>query len=129
MVSVEEKNKAVIHQWIDEMYGEGRFEMMPELAGPLYLRHEKTGTFTVDVKDYWKVLKNRYGGADQATKSKHSYQYIAEGDKVCIFGTYKGYRKGGTSDFDVYSGVQVFRLEAGKIVETWFPGFVKDVEW
>jgi hypothetical protein len=51
MASLEEKNKAVIRRWIDEMYGQGQFELMPELAGPKYLRHEKTGTFSVDVED------------------------------------------------------------------------------
>ena len=46
-----------------------------------------------------------------------------------MIGTFKGYRKGGETDFDIYNFVQAFRLENGKIVETWFPGFVKNVEW
>jgi predicted SnoaL-like aldol condensation-catalyzing enzyme len=126
--SLEERNKAVIHRWIYEMYGEGRFELMPELAGPKYIRHEKTGTFTVDVDDYWKVIRDRYGG-EKARTLVQSYELLAEGDKVCMFGTSKGYRMGGTGDYDVYNGVQVFRLENEKIVETWFPGFAVNVEW
>jgi predicted SnoaL-like aldol condensation-catalyzing enzyme len=128
-VSIEEKNKAVIRRWVDEVYTERRFELMPELAGPLYIRHESTGTFTVSIEDHRKTLKERYGGLEKAHGSKYSYQLIAEGDKVCIFGTYIGFRKGGESDSDVYNYVQVFRLFNGKIVETWFPGFVKNVEW
>jgi len=127
--SVEEKNKAVIRRWIEVMYGEGRFELMPELAGPKYLRHEKTGTFTVDVEDYWKVIRDRYGGAEKAKTLEQSYELIAEGDKVCIIGTSRGFREGGESDSDVLNYVQVFRLLNGKIVETWFPGFVLNVEW
>lgn len=127
--SIEERNKAVIRRWIQEVYGEGRFELMQELAGPQYLRHEKTGTFTVDIEEYWKVVRDRYGGVEKAKTMEQSYELIAEGDKVCIFGTTKGYREGGESDYDILNGVQVFRLYDGKIVETWFPGFAKNVEW
>jgi len=128
MSLLEEKNKTVLRRWVDEMYVKGRFELMPDLAGPMYIRHEKTGTFTVNVEDYWKVLKDRYGGSEKAQISEHRYQLFAEGDMVCVFGSYKGYRKGG-DDNDVYNSVQVFRLSDGKIVETWFPGFAKNVEW
>ncbi|GAH31566.1 unnamed protein product, partial [marine sediment metagenome] len=37
-VSLEERNKAEIHRWYDEMYATRNFELMPELAGPLYIR-------------------------------------------------------------------------------------------
>lgn len=129
MGSLEDKNKAVVHRWIYEMYGEGRFELMPELAGPKYLRHEKTGTFTVNVEDYWKLIRDRYGGAERARSMEHSYKMIAEGDMVCIVGFSKGFREGGSSDFDILNAVQVFRLENEKIVETWFPGFIRNIDW
>jgi general stress protein 26/predicted SnoaL-like aldol condensation-catalyzing enzyme len=127
--SLEEKNKAVVHRWVDEMYAERRFDLMPELAGPLYIRHESSGTSTVTIEEHMKKTIERYGGPERIEGSEQSYQLFAEGDKVCMIGTYKGYRKGGESDRDVYNFVQVFRLKDGKIVETWFPGFVKNVDW
>lgn len=126
--SIEDRNKAVIRRWWDEMYPEARWELVRELAGPLYTRHEPTGTFTVTVEEQMELLKGRYSGREEAQSRESSYQLIAEGDKVCGMGTFKGYRKGGEQD-DVYHFLQVFRLENGKIVETWFPGFVKNVEW
>ena len=126
--SVEEKNKAVIRRWVDEMYAEARWELVEELAGPLYIRHEPSGTFTVTVEEQKALLRERYSGREEAQSREVSYELFAECDKVCMIGTFKGYRVGGEAD-DIYNYVQVFRLENGKIVETWFPGFVKNVEW
>ena len=126
--SIEDRNKTVIRRWVDEMYAEARWELVEELAGPLYIRHEPSGTFTVTVEEQMMLLKERYSGREEAQSREGSYELFAEGDKVCMIGTFRGYRKGGEPD-DVYNYVQVFRLEDGKIVETWFPGFVKNVEW
>ena len=125
--SLEEKNKAVVRRWVDEMYGEHNFDIMPELAGPLYHRHDPSGAYTVSVEEHIKTLKERYGGKDR--QLEQSYRLFAEGDMVCMIGTSKGYRKGGKTDHDVYNYVQAFRLENGKIVETWFPGFAANVDW
>jgi predicted SnoaL-like aldol condensation-catalyzing enzyme len=126
--SIEERNKTVIRRWVDEMYAEARWELVKELAGPLYIRHEPSGTFTVTVEEQMALLKERYSGRKEAQNREVSYKLFGEGDKVCMIGTFRGYRKGGGAD-DSYNYVQVFRLENGKIVETWFPGLVKNVEW
>ena len=77
-----------------------------------------------------KTVKELYGGTEKIQESEEGeYELIAEGDKVCMLSWFKGYRKGGESDLDLYNCLQLFRLEDGKIVETWFPGFVKNVEW
>ena len=129
-LSIEERNKAVLRRWNDEMYANRRWELMPELAGPLYIRHDSTGTYTVTIEEHMKNVKELYGVSEKIQESEEgSYELIAEGDKVCVLSWFKGYRKGGEGDLDLYNSVQLFRLEAGKIVETWFPGFVKNVEW
>lgn len=129
-LSIEERNKAVIRRWNDEMYANRRWELMSELAGPLYIRHDSTGTYTVTIEEHMKTVKELYGGSEKIQESEEGgYELIAEEDKVCVLSWFKGYRKGGEGDFDLYNNVQLFRLEAGKIVETWFPGFVKNVEW
>jgi predicted SnoaL-like aldol condensation-catalyzing enzyme len=129
-VSIEVKNKAVIRRWIDEMYANRRWELMSELAGPLYIRHDSSGTYTVTVEEHMKYVKELYGGPERIQGSEEGgYELIAEGDKVCMLSWFKGYRKGGGSDLDLYNSVQLFRLEDGKIVETWFPDHVKNVEW
>jgi predicted SnoaL-like aldol condensation-catalyzing enzyme len=130
ILSTEEKNKAVIRRWVDEMYANRHWEMMSELAGPLYIRHDSTGTYTVTIEEHMKTIKDLYGGTEKIQGSEEGeYELIAEGDKVCMLSWFKGYRKGGEGDLDLYNSVQLFRLEGGKIVETWFPGFVKNVEW
>lgn len=125
--SLEERNKAVVRRWVDEMYGEHNFDIMPELAGPHYHRHDPKGAYTVTVEEHIKTLKERYGGQDR--QLEQSYRLFAEGDMVCMIGTSKGYRKGGETDSDIYNYVQAFRLENEKIVETWFSGFAVNVDW
>ena len=75
--SLEEKNKAVVHRWFDEMYGALNFDIMPELAGPLYLRHESSGTFTVSVEDHMEVTKDRYIKDENTKPPQQSYRLIA----------------------------------------------------
>ena len=106
--SLEGQNKAVIRRWVDEMYAEARWELVKELAGPLYTRHEPTGTFTVTVEEQMDLLKERYSGREEAQSREVSYDLFAERDKVCMIGTFRGYRKGGEFD-DVNNYVQVFR--------------------
>ena len=127
--SLEEKNKAVVHRWFDEMYGVLNFDIMPELAGPLYLRHESSGTFTVSVEDHMEVTKDRYIKDENTKPPQQSYRLIAENDMVCVVGSSIAFRKGGDTDHDVLNFVQAFRLENEKIVETWFSGFARNVEW
>ena len=123
-------NKATVLRWINEMYGEKHWELMHELAGPFYTRHEPTGTQTVNIEEHVKRIKDLYGETEKNPNDAYqSIELFAEGDKVCIIGKGKFYRKGEDNNLDLYNWLQVFRLKDGKIVETWFPGFVKIVEW
>ena len=125
-----ERNKAVLRRWWSEMYAEHRFEaMMSHLAGPEYIRHELTGTWTATIEEHLERIKKLYPTGDTVQRPQISSELIAEGDKVAGYGTMRGYRAGGRDGNDVYSFVQLFRLRAAKIVETWFPGWVKDVAW
>ena len=128
--SIREENKAVIRRWWDEMYAEHRFEaLMSQLAGPEYIRHELTGTWTATIEEHLERIKQLYKSDEIVQKPRISYELIAEGDKVAGYGTMRGYRAGGQTGNYVYSFVQLFRLEGQKIVETWFPGWVKNVAW
>jgi predicted SnoaL-like aldol condensation-catalyzing enzyme len=122
IMSLEEKNKAVMRRWYEEMYAVPRFELMPEMAGPEIIRHEPTGTFTATVQEHMeRVSKLRQEGYIAPSRT---YDLVAEGDKVLVLGT--GYDAAGRVQ---YHFMQLFRLENEKIVEIWFPGYVRGVEW
>ena len=83
-------------------------------------RHESTGTFTVTVEEHIERLTNTLKSRAPVTVRK--YELIADGDKVAVVGTAR-------SNDRIVNWVQVFRLENGKIAETWWLGNVRGVEW
>ena len=115
-----EENKAILRRWCDEMWNQRRFrELMPQLAGPLYIRHEPTGTVTVTVEEYIERCEKLVKETNLRIKK---YELIAEGDKVACCGVM-------TINSDIVSGLQLYRLENRKLVETWYPGIAMGIEW
>jgi predicted SnoaL-like aldol condensation-catalyzing enzyme len=126
----EDVNQAVLRRWWDEMLSEHRFEtLMPELAGPEYIRHESTGSWTTTVADHLQRLKVLYADGGTRPRPRLQYRLVAEGDYVAGWGTMSGYRGGAARDDEIYSFIQLFRLDRGKLAETWLPGFAVGVDW
>lgn len=128
--AVEEANKLLVRRWWDEMYAEQRFEeLMAELAGPEYMRHEATGSWTTTVEQHLQRIKDLYTAGRARQPLRISYALVAEGDRVAGWGTMRGYRGGATADHSVNSFVQMFRIVEGRLVETWFAGWAVGVDW
>ena len=116
----EEANKALLRRWYDEMWAHLRFEMIPELAGPVYTRHDLVGNRTVTAEEYRDQLLET--SKDWQVSDFH-YFLMAEGDFVTSIGTWK---VNGSMQWD---WVQTFRVESGKLVETWLPAMATDGKW
>jgi len=116
----EEANKALLRRWYDEMWARCDFDLIPELAGPRYTRHDVGGTRTVSAEEYRDQLKQTSSGW---TISDFHYFLMAEGDYVTSIGTWK---INGAMQWD---WVQTFRVEGGRLVETWLPGFATEGRW
>jgi hypothetical protein len=104
--------KAVLSRWYDEMWSQKRFDLVPELAGPVYIRHEAGGTRRVTAEEYRDALA---GSLSEAVVEDLRYRLIAEDDRVVAIGTWK-------IDGQQWDWVQAFRVEGGKLVETWLSG-------
>ena len=108
--------KAVLRRWYDEMWSQKNTDLVPELAGPVYVRHESGGTRSLTGEEYraqlaaivasWEITDMRYS-------------LISEGDKVVAIGSWK-------VDGKQMDWVQAFRVEKGKLVETWLSGIGTD---
>ncbi len=119
-MSREEANKALLRRWYDEMWANLDFARIPELAGPTYTRHDMRGTRVVTAEEYRDEL---LAVATQWTISDFSYFLIAEGDYVTSIGSWK------VNDTMQWDWVQAFRIENGKLVETWLPAMATDGKW
>jgi predicted SnoaL-like aldol condensation-catalyzing enzyme len=119
-MSKEDDNKALMRRWYDEMWANCNFALIPELAGPTYERHDVRGTRTVTAEEYRDELLP-IGSQWNITDFK--YFLIAEGDYVTAIGSWK---INGEMQWD---WVQTFRVEGGKLVETWLPAMATEGKW
>ena len=111
--------KAVLRRWYDEMWSKKNTDLIPELAGPIYLRHEMGGTRSVTAEEYRDQTAQIAAGW---TITDMRYSLISEGDKVVAIGSWKV--NGQQMDW-----VQAFRVEQGKLVETWLTGLGTGSKW
>lgn len=119
-MGLEEDNKAILRRWYDEMWAHNRFEIVPELAGPHYTRHDMVGTRTVTAEEYRDQLLQT--SKDWRISDFH-YFLMAEGDYVTAIGTWK------IDESMQWDWVQTFRIEDGRIVETWLPAMATEGRW
>jgi predicted SnoaL-like aldol condensation-catalyzing enzyme len=119
-MSKEEDNKALMRRWYDEMWSNLAFEKIPELAGPNYKRHDVRGTRVVTAEEYRDELLPVAG---QWKISDFSYFLMAEGDFVTAIGSWK------INNSMQWDWVQTFRVENGKLVETWLPAMAMEGQW
>jgi predicted SnoaL-like aldol condensation-catalyzing enzyme len=124
-----DETKALLHRWYGEMWAKGRAELIPELVGPTYTRHEMSGTRVVTAEEYRDQTAAFMG---QVKIDDLRYGLIAEGDKVCAIGSWRftpPAEVGADPVSKHWDWVQVFRAENGRLVETWLSGIGMDSNW
>lgn len=126
-----EETKQLLTRWYDEMWSQGRADLIPELAGPVYTRHEMGGTRTMTADAY---RDQTAGFMSQVSVHDMRYKLIAEGDCVCAVGSWRLRGQPGAEgdwgpDGKQWDWVQAFRGENGRLVETWLSGIGMDSNW
>ena len=104
-----EKNKAIVRRWSQELFNQGHLTVADEIVAPTYCRHDPGDPYAVDGPEGVKRLVSmlRTNNHDLHVNVE---DVIAEGDRVVT--RY-------TLDAGKVSAVQIFRLDDGKIVESW----------
>ncbi len=117
-----EANKRLLCRWYEEMYEQRRFEeLAPQLCGPVFTRHEASGTFDVTAEEHGARLATAVAARDAevgATAMISAYRVFAAGDRVGVIAD-----SGRTGSY-----VQTWRVENTKFVESWWAGFAS-VSW
>ena len=123
-----EDTKALLRRWYDEMWGQAQPDLIPELAGPRYTRHEMGGTRIVSADEY---RDQTAGLMTQLSFLDLRYGLVAEDDKVCAVGTWRvqPLGEGAQGEARQWDWVQLFRAEDGRLVETWLSGIGMDSAW
>ena len=114
-----EATKALLHRWYDEMWMQNNADLLPELVGPIYTRHEFGATRQVTPEEYKEQVR---GLQSSMTLTDMHYRLIGEDDHVVAIGAW-------LVDGEQWSWVQAFRAENGKLVETWLSGIATGSSW
>ena len=117
-MTTSERSKEALRRWYDDMWAKKDFALVPELAGPLYTRHETSGTRVVTAEEYRDSL---LALADAEIEDLR-YHLVAEGDRVVAIGSWR-------FNGQQWDWVQAFRVEDDKLVETWLSGIGVTSNW
>lgn len=118
-MSTSPESRSVVQRWYHDMWHQQRWELVPELVGTTYTRHESNGTSHVSAEDYQELVRSFCASV---TITDQRCELIADGDRVAVIGSWK-------IDGDQWDWVQVFRVEEGRIVETWVSGIGFESKW
>ena len=114
-----ESTKALLRRWYDEMWFPRNSALVPELAGPIYTRHEFGASRQVTAEEYEAQVRSLQ---ETHEFTDMRYRLVGEDDHVVAIGTWLANGK-------QWSWVQAFRAENGKLVETWLSGLHTESDW
>ena len=109
----EARNLETMRLWGAEVWGEGRLELVPDLVGPEYVRHNAEGTRVVTPESYAKEIAAARGRNVRFEMDAASI----DGDLLWTRWTSSG--NGPDGESRTAKGLQLYRFEEGKLVETW----------
>lgn len=109
----EETNTQTLCRWYNDMWGQSNATLVPELVNAQYLRHDMTGANNLLKAEEYQAMVAM--GSEGREVEDFTYFLAAEGDYVGALGRY--IRDGN----DHWDWVQLFRLENGRLSETWLP--------
>ncbi len=117
--------RELVRRWYDEVWGEGRLELIDELVAEPFVRHSQQGTVTrtlaevrEDFVQYQRVIRHAVTTIDDQT---------VDGDRVWSRLTMRGVNPE-TGEQTTITWLQVHRVEGGRLAETWVL-FARDVDW
>jgi steroid delta-isomerase-like uncharacterized protein len=116
--------KAVSRRLIDEVYNEGKLDVVDEVVAPGYVRHDPTLPEDITGQAAERELAAAYRAAFPDLMVTIEEQ-LAEGDRVVTRWTARGTHTGdlwgipGTGKEVRVTGTSVDRIQGGRIVESW----------
>ncbi|WP_227355242.1 ester cyclase [Haladaptatus salinisoli] len=123
MSTREERNKAVVRRYADEVWGEGNVDAMDELLTPEQVYHDPTFSGAEHVDEFKEFIRGYRAAFPDLRYDVEGI--VAEDDYVAFWGRVRGTQEGEflgvppTGNRIDIMGIGVVRLEDGKIAERW----------
>jgi steroid delta-isomerase-like uncharacterized protein len=117
-----EENKRLVRRVYEEFTNQRRFDLAPELFGPDFVDHGAPAELVgpAGVAEFLRRFATAFPDFQFAIEA-----IVAEGDLVHVRGTVSGTQRGpyaglpATGKHAVWSAMDDFRIEGGKVVERW----------
>ncbi|MGH9800885.1 MAG: ester cyclase, partial [Blastocatellia bacterium] len=116
-VTSQEKNKALVRRFYDEVWKNGNLAVADEVFAANYVRHDPLGAAPAPGVEGQKQIAAAFRKAMPDRKTTIDLM-IAEGDLVAARWTMNGVHVP-TGKKVEFAGVNIFRIASGKIVELW----------
>ena len=114
-MSNESAMRDLFDRW-ERVWHEGQYDLIPSCVGPTYIRHDEKGDRT--------VTREAYAAEIAQTQQERPnlrfvvYDHSFEGDRAWFRFTLK-FTDPKTGETRTRAGMQVYRVEGGKLAETW----------
>jgi len=109
----EARNLETFKLWSEEVWGNGRLELVPDLVAPEYVRHDQTGTRVATPASYAQEIALARG-INMVFKMN---AVSIDGDILWTRWSASAQPPGG--DELLLRGIQIYRFAEGKLAETW----------
>jgi hypothetical protein len=114
-MSEESVVRDLFDRW-ERVWHEGQYDLIPDCVRPNYIRHDEAGDRTVTREAYAaEIAKTRQ---ERPHLRFVVYGHDVAGDRVWFRFTLK-FADPTTGETRTRAGMQVYRVEAGKLAETW----------
>jgi steroid delta-isomerase-like uncharacterized protein len=123
-VSTEEKNKALIRRFLEEVWNKGNLDVIDELIAPEFVQHDPASPEEMhgpeDARQYVQMNRNAFPDLRITVEDQ-----VAEGKKVATRVTIRGTHQGDLEGMPPsgnrieISAITIDRFSGGKFVETW----------
>jgi predicted ester cyclase len=121
-----EASPAILARWLDDVWLQGRMDVVPELVGPTYVRHEGSETRTVTPAQYVEEITAIRQRMPDVRFMLHDCAAI--GDRIWSRWTMVG-TSAQTGQRVRRMATQIYRIASGRLVETWMLMLPADAAW
>jgi hypothetical protein len=100
----------------ERVWHEGRFELVAGCVAPTYIRHDESGTRVVTPEDY--ATEIAAARRERPNTRFVVYEHAFAGDRAW-FRFNLTWTDANTGETRARAGMQLYRIEGGKLAETW----------
>ncbi len=121
----EEMTRHLFDQW-ERVWHEGRYDLVPLCVAQVYLRHDESGTRSVTPVEYAGELEAAHKARPNTRIVVYDHEFTAD---RAWFRFNLVWDDASTGEKRSRAGIQAYRIEGGKLAETWLSALPLGSAW